>query len=199
MAIPGRVPPKQLPARVPVEQQDKPPRPLEPGIKAAMDTIMDLTKSDVPKLPEPLFLERIMPILQDTSGKVDVEPWLLVAGTLNRPIDVVDGGGTVLFRVPALQRQLPTRTSEDRRHPLATVAAETALRMRRSPIEAEHFLEHALNARLPRAPIDLEPIKQLNEIFRRYNQPEIPLGKEIAAEIDVAERGAGFNGSVDDF
>lgn len=172
--------------------------PILPQERMAMEQILALTKNDFPKLPEPLFISHILPILCDASGKADVTAWLQVAGSLNRAIDVVDGAGNVLFRCPPLQRALPTRVARDGRPPIAEVSTQANLRRQQSPARGEAYFEQAMNARVPRTRLDLEPLLQLNAIFRRYNIPEIPIAKETELKHEAEKRGSEFTGEYDD-
>lgn len=172
--------------------------PILPNQKQALLDIADLTKADVPKLPEPLFLSHIMPLLRDTSGKADVTNWLKVAGSLNRPIDVVDAVGNVLFRVPALQGTIPTKATRDGRIPIANIQSKAALKRQQSPIAGERYLTTALSKSVPKVKVDLTPILQLNAIFKRYDLPEIPIAHNVEVVRQAEERQVGFTGEYDD-
>lgn len=172
--------------------------PILPQEKQALLNIADLTNLEVPKLPEPLFLSHILPILQDTSGHADITNWLRVAGSLNRPIDVIDGTGNVLFRVPALQGTVQTKSERDGRIPISAIQSTAALKRRQSPIAGENYLTHALEKAVPKTKLDLEPILQLNAIFKRYNLPEIQIAHSVEVSHQAEERQIGFTGEYDD-
>lgn len=176
-----------------------PQRTTTPAQLEAMKFLVGLVEKDVPKLPEPLFISHILPILTDQSGAADLSNWLAVAGTPNRPIDVVDGIGNVLFRVPALQRTVRTVTLRDERPNYGNLVTHAELMRKNSPIAADAWLKQALDKTVPKGGVDLEPVHQLNEIFKRYNLPLLPVGPSPTEEKQVEQRAATFTGEYDDF
>jgi hypothetical protein len=185
--------------RAPITQAPSAQRTTTPAQLESMKFLVGLVDTDVPKLPEHLFIARILPILTDTTGAADLGDWLLVAGTLNRPIDVVDGVGNVLFRVPPLQRTVRTISVREERPNYGNLVTHSELMRKNSPQAADMWLRQALDRNLPQGGVDLEPVHQLNEIFKRYNLPLLPVGESPAEEKQAEERKAIFTDDLDDF
>ena len=152
-------------------------------VRLAIEQLRELTDSDVPKLPEHLFRQHLLPVLTNTSGNVDLRIWLDIAGAANRPIDVVDGAGKVLFRVPALIRYIPTRLNGSPRDSLSQLLATAKLQSERHPALGNAYLKSALETKDPRVGPDLESAKQWSAILVRYGYPPLPIpGLEPAVD-----------------
>jgi hypothetical protein len=177
-------------------------RPVHPNTAVATQAMADLkrmTELDVPKLPEDLFISKLLPMLADNSGKpVDVDVWLQIAGSLNRPIDVIDITGTVLFRVPALQRGLSTNTMRNPRYAINEIVATAEMKNKMNPRSKEPFLLKELSGRVPTQTKDIEPLMQMNAIFKRYGYAEIPIAQHAALTKEAEDRSVGFTGEFDE-
>lgn len=136
-------------------------------------------KNDVPRLPEHIFCQYLLPILANTAKgeKVDLNIWTDIAGTTYRPIDIVDAAGEVLYRVPSLHRTLPTevrdRTPQSAQRSVYSIASRSEMLSKNSPRAGKAFLHNALATKVPRAGVDLERARAFDAILRRYNLPGI--------------------------
>lgn len=153
----------------------RPPIELGEGVVLAMEAIQKLNTADVPRVPEGIFTQHILPIMTDRSGKVDISAWLDIAGNAQRPIDVIDLRGQVLFRVPAMMRQLPTKTSSSHRASITELASTAKLKGEVHPGLGQNFLAQGLSRHVPRlgTQVDLESAKAWNAILKRYGYPSI--------------------------
>lgn len=160
-----------------------PPITLGENVLQAMDQIKAITELDIPRVPEAIFVQHILPIMTDRSGKVDITPWLDVAGNAQRPMDIVDLQGRVLFRVPALMRELPTVVSRGHRTSISHLADEAKLKAEVHPNMGQQTLAIGLQRHLPKTATqaDIDSAKQWNAILKRYGHDPI-LPTEISGD-----------------
>jgi hypothetical protein len=150
---------------------DPPPNSAE--LTEAFKILAQADTVEVPKVPEQLFIEHLLPMLSAPAGtKVDLTKWLDVAGTPIRPIDVVDNfTGEALFRLPALMRTLPTAFQEEMRYAEIVMDAQ-ARETSQHAIVAERYLGQQLGrARTGATLLDVETAKTWNNIRVRYGLP----------------------------
>lgn len=161
---------------------------VDPKVREIMMKVREVALNDVPVMPEPLFRSHILPILTDTTGKADLTNWILVAGALNRAIDVVDPhSGEILFRAPPLQGTISTKAERDTRPPLGKIMKDWELHKARSPLAAKKFLSDALDDAVPvKAQMNLEPLRMLNKVFRYYELPLITIPGEKPEDAKLA-------------
>jgi len=162
-----------------------PPAPNSAEVTEAFRVLADIDNVEVPKMPEQMFVEHILPMLSAPAGsKVDLTKWLDVAGTPIRPIDVVDNiSGEVLFRVPALMRSLPTVFQEEMNY--AEIVSETQARENVHVNVANQYLDGQLRkARTGATLLDMDTAKTWNNIRARYGLPLLTVvdrdGKVVA-------------------
>lgn len=142
-------------------------------LKAMMQLIED-GKNDVARLPEPLFVSHLLPVLTDRSGEVDVSIWMDIAGHGFRPIDVYNPAtNEVLFRVPALYARIPTESKFDSRRSLTMVVQEAGQRSMQHPAIGQTFLRMQLNNREVQGNINWDQVRQWNAILARYGHAPI--------------------------
>lgn len=184
------------------------PLPNTKAVTEAMDQIRQMSLTDVPQLPEHLFRKYILPIYASTTGRVNLDPWYAVAGALNRPIDVIDDIGVFLFRAPPIQGTVITNTTRPISQSVGEIVQLAELKSKISPKLGQAYLVNSLRAIAPKANMDLEPLRQLNIIFKYYrdlnleviggNIDEIKLPSAIELEAAVQERQVGFTGEYDE-
>lgn len=148
------------------------PPPNSPELTEAFRILAQADAVEVPKMPEQMFIEHILPMLSAPAGsKVDLSKWLDVAGTPLRGIDVVDNfTGDTLFRLPPLMRTMPTVFQEEMRY--AEIVSETQARENIHAAVAERYLGDQLrNARTGATLLDVETAKTWNNIRARYGLP----------------------------
>lgn len=150
-------------------------KPIEtdPDTLAAMQQLIEDGRNDVARLPENLFVQNLLPVLTDRSGKVDIGVWLDIAGNGFRPIDVIAPNGEVMFRVPPLMTPIPTQVKRDSRHSLALLVEETNRRRLQHPAIGETFLRAQLAQRGVEQVLPIEQIRQWNTILVRYGHPPV--------------------------
>lgn len=138
---------------------------------------------DVPKVPEHIFRNDILPVLTDRSGHADIGIWLDIAGTAMRPLDVIAPNGDLLFRTPPLYPQTPVRVSEGYQTSVSAVGAEAELRHEQHPAIGRTFLNGALERLDPGLPDHLKQRREWSAILVRYGYP--PLVNEDGTEVVV--------------
>lgn len=151
-----------------------PPPPNSAEVSAAFKILAHADITEVPKMPEQMFIEHILPMLSLPAGTaVDLTKWLDVAGTPLRPLDIVDNTtGEVLFRVPALMRSLPTAFQQEINY--SEIISETQARENVHSVMAEKFLhQHLSNARTGATLLDVKTASEWNVIRLRYNLPPL--------------------------
>jgi hypothetical protein len=147
-----------------------------PEITQAFEVLAKLGENDVPRIPESLFVQHLLPMLAAPPGtKIDLTRWLDVAGTPLRAIDIAnDATGEILFRVPPLMRSLPTVFQQEVNY--GNIIVETQARYHVHPNQADNYLQHQLaKVKTGATLIDMETAKQWNDIRARYNLPPLPL------------------------
>ncbi len=167
------------------KHNDIPQDPAEnlPDITEAFAILAEATQVEIPKMPEPMFREHLLPMLSAPAGvKTDLTKWLDVAGTPLRAIDVVDPiTGVTLFRVPPLMRSLPTVYQQEVNYSNIIVEAKAHGNVHSS--QEDMYLRRELaKANIAGPKIDLETAAQWNLILARYDLPLLPIpGAELAA------------------
>lgn len=153
-------------------------KPLEtpPEVLEALNELTKLSKEDVARITEVQFVNYLLPVLTDTSGKADLRVWQDLAGHALRPIDVIDIAGNALFRVPALLRRAGTRQNpSEYRHSISNIIGEGKVHLDRHPVLGATFLETRLAQVSVDGKIDYETASQWNEILKRYGKPTLPV------------------------
>lgn len=149
-------------------------------ITEAFRVLSQADKVEVPRMPERMFIEHLLPLLSTPAGqRVELDRWLDVAGTPLRPIDIVDNvTGEVLFRLPPLMRTLPTVFQEEMRY--SEIITETQAHERVMPIRGEAYLQQQLaRVRTGATLVDVDTANQWNSIRQRYGLPLLPvMGKD---------------------
>lgn len=157
----------------------EPPPPNKENWTESFRTLAEFTKTDLPNMPENIFVQHILPMLTSEPGKpVDLTRWLDVAGTPMRSIAVVDSiTGEFLFMVPPLMRSLPTVAQAEVNY--SNIVTEALAHEEIHPVQAERYLDRELSkARTGATLLDVDTAKQWNLIRQRYKLPLIPIPGE---------------------
>lgn len=163
-----------------------PPAPNSAAVSESFRQLAELGQNDVPKLPEQMFVDHLLPMLSAPAGsEVDLSRWLDVAGTPLRAIDVVDNvTGEFLFRVPPLMRSLPTVHQAEVNY--YNIIHDTQARETVHPVMAQRFLDAELSkSRTGATILDVPTAQQWNNIRARYKLPLIPIpgnGPQLASD-----------------
>lgn len=165
------------------ESKDRPDQeelPSDRRHRQILDDILEDTANTMPVLPEPIFVKHFLPLFA-SEEEVDLTPWLDVAGNAQNPVRVINREGEVLFTVPPLLRDVPFRgeRGEGDGNPINEVIEDALNQGRMSPVLGNRLVRSALEERLVRIPTDLNVLEQWNEIFRRYNYPEITVPQDV--------------------
>lgn len=157
--------------------------PTSPQLMTAMKEIMSWTEKDVPKVPEAVFIEHMLPILVNTTAPQDLSWWMQIAGSLHRPIDVVGHNDEVLFRVPALQnRPAPPPLNSGRNSVFETMAVA---RQKNDviPGHGDHYLKNTLRHRVEPVKSSRASLVEWNAIRARYGYPPVGTTADTAAPV----------------
>ncbi len=157
---------------------------LAAASRVAADEIKRLGEEDVPKIREETFVNKLLPILTNTSGNVDVSIWQDYAGSVTRPIDVYDAAGRHLFRVPPLVTRPVTNHHNDPARSVSHLLGEAKLRHEVHPVMGQTYLHEGLNAKFANLGlgVDLEKARAWSAILERYGYaPLLPSEKAPAA------------------
>lgn len=166
--------------------------------RAAMDLLIGAEETDVPKLPEAVFVQKYLPILADTqSGRADLSQWLDVCGNAYRPVDVVRGK-EVLFRVPPLLNRYAT-PGLSKGKPIAEILKLGEAKTRLHPVMGETYLTTALNSKVEHQSANTEQVKIWNDIFSRYGYPLIELKTPLPGDKPKDSDKPLFSEEFDDF
>lgn len=149
---------------------------IDEDIVEKLRTLQAIASNDVPKVPEAIFVQHILPVMTDRSGKVNLSRWVDVAGHAQRPIDVVDARGVVLFRVPALLQSYPTRSINGVQDSFLEHVQMSKKKIDIHPLMGSNYLTEGLLKRV----IDLGPNHEVaqtwSDILARYgySMPGLP-------------------------
>lgn len=158
---------------------------LEQSIEG-MEFFGQITDNDAAKIPEPVFIEHILPMLANRSGKQSLEKWQQIAGTVMRPIDVYDAKTNAhLFRVPPILRSINEEfTGHGSRSAFEVV--QTAEQKRRvMPAMGDAHIRVNLTDRVRHIPAEANQVVHWNEILKRYGYP--PILKMETSENEVED------------
>lgn len=165
-----------------------------------MDALAELMKNDVPKLPESLFVSKLLPILTNTEGHQDITVWHEIAGTTLRPIDVVDDRTKeVLFRVPAMARQIEAKVTGRGKHSAFHVLTVAKQKHEVLPALGDQHIRSTLVQAVTESPPEMDQVRQWNDILVRYGHPPVlDVPKTPEKESAVEESDTLFSGDYDE-
>lgn len=128
--------------------------------------------------PEPLFVQYFLPLFAGNATEdhaVSYQTWIeKVAGSDRSPVDIVDGNGKVLFRVPPLMDVSALEMNKSGRN--WTILERQYFRMKEVDAQgSQDFLATSLSSLhiAAKAPDELyQNTRAWNEIFRRYGMED---------------------------
>lgn len=151
-----------------------------------MGVAIEKMNQEAAVLPEPVFVEHILPLIAGMSDgqPVDLDLWTSLAGCTFRGFDVTDPGtGAVLYRCPPIHRTLPSgtgaRTVRLSQFNLSEITKNAVNISQNAPRQASHFLNESLSRKVPRPGIDIERALIYDGILKRYGYPGIGLPEEL--------------------
>ena len=148
----------------------------------AMEDLARITEKDAARIPEPVFVQHILPMLTNYSGNQDLTRWQQVAGHVMRPLEVFDPRTQeTLFRVPPILRKID-REFTGRGRQSAYEILQTAEQKRKVvPRLGDAHIRNHLGSRIEHVPVDPQDIYQWNSILKRYGYEPV-VKKEKAPE-----------------
>jgi hypothetical protein len=166
--------------------EDFPPqlrRTLEDSLEG-MSFLQQLTQDVAAKIPEPLFVEHLLPILANRDGRQSLVRWQQVAGSVMRPLDVYDPRDSkVLFRVPAILRQLNDTVINLSGRSTYEIIATVEKKRQIIPAIGDRYLQAHLTNRIEGLPANVKDVLAWNAILVRYGYP--PLFKTLVEQPDA--------------
>lgn len=171
-----------------------------PEVFEAMDFLIKAQDTDVPRLPEAVFVGKYLPILADThSGKADLSQWLDVCGNGYRPVDVVRGD-VVLFRVPPILKRYATPGMR-RGMSIGEILAQAQAHSDLLPHLGKNYMESKLSEKIEHQSPEVNDLHVWNDILQRYGYPLIETALEASAPAAAkpVEEKPLFSGEFDDF
>lgn len=158
---------------------------LENSIEG-MEFFDQITDNDAAPVPEPVFVEHLLPMLANRSGKQNLDKWQEIAGTVMRPLDVYDPKTEkVLFRVPPILRSIDEEFTGHGKLSAYEIVQTAEQKRRVMPRMGDAHIEANLTNRVRHIPAISDQVIQWNEILKRYDYP--PILKMDTSEEDVEE------------
>lgn len=139
----------------------------------ALKNILDMNASDAPVITEHAFKTVILPLLASSEEEINMEPWVHLAGSPNRPINVVDHTGTLLFQLPALMSMSATRFAVVNEASFLEIFRRTEAIRIKSPYAAKQAAEKMLAQRVYDPGVNYDTAVVMDGIFRRYGLPPL--------------------------
>lgn len=159
------------------ELADLMPKALPYGIREAMAELKVGDYSALRRVPEPLFIRDILPVLTGEQGKfVDFKWWGFRFGSAFKGFLIVDVNDQVLFEVPALlDRNFKLVAAKNPRDTVPEAAARYKQRVYDRPGIARRDMHSALAARLDFSEVGrpMKHMQMLDKIFIHYGKPSI--------------------------
>ena len=153
-------------------------------IEKTFDTILQ-DANTVPAITESTFKLQLLPILADTSKDADFSPWLNIAGTWQRPIDVVDDvTNEVLFRVPALVGKTTDPVKQNGHTSAYEIISNAQRKIAVLPKAGEEYLTNNLGRRIGVDGNRIEAARTWNYIFERYGLSHLKLSDISEGDAD---------------
>ena len=163
-------------------------RQAAPYLKA-LKNIIEMNEADVPVVTEHAFKTIILPLLASTEPEINMEPWVDLAGNPNRPINVVDHAGKLLFQLPALMSMRATRFAVVNDASFLEIFRRTEAIRIKSPYAARQASEKMLEGRVYDPGVNYDTAVVMDGIFRRYGLP--PLFEDDGPDSDTATTAEG--------
>ena len=134
-------------------------------------------EEEKPRISEELFVSRYLPLLASRQTGVDVTPWLQVAGNAYRSVEVVKDG-KVLFTVPPLLRQIPTKIHRRGAESVLEIVETSRLHAAQHPRVGQYYLEQHLQGAVDPEPPEESALKEWYNVLKGY-------GYDVAATADA--------------
>lgn len=144
------------------------PVPNQQPVKEAFSELHKLFDTDIPKVSESVFRQKILPILVNDSKAINFEPWLEVSDSILRPIDVMVGS-RVVFRCPAIGRPVSFRSSDSPRDSMFEQIAKAQQKEDIVPGMGQNYIQNCLKARVGEGTLSAAELDQWRAVFSYYN------------------------------
>lgn len=156
---------------------------LRPTLEKSLDgmSFLDqLTQESAAQIPEPIFVEHILPVLANREGNQSLAKWQQVAGHAMRAIEVTDAKtNEVLFRVPPLLRSINEEFTGKGARSAFEIIRTAEQKRRVMPAMGDAHLRANLTNRVRHIPAPVKDVVAWNEILKRYGYDPI-LKRDVA-------------------
>lgn len=175
-------------------------RPALEQASEGMGFLEAITRDDAAKLPEPLFVEHLLPVLTNRSGNQSLEQWQRIAGNVMRPIDVTDPRtGEVLFRVPPILRSINGEFTGTGKHSAFEIISVAKKKREVIPAMGDSHISANLTNRMPHYRAQREHVIQWNEILKRYGCEPILSIDTTPEDVKTGDQDASDDLDIDGF
>ncbi|HWT39885.1 MAG TPA: hypothetical protein VN081_01235 [Dongiaceae bacterium] len=168
----------------------QPEKPIAPKHRETMIRDMGIAVAKMNQeaaiLPEPVFVEHILPLIAGSiDGRpVDLDLWTSLAGCTFRGFDVTNPNtGEVLYRCPPIHRTLPSgmgaRTVRTSQFNLSEITKNAMNISQNAPRKARQFLDESLSRKVPHVGIDIDRAMAYDTILKRYGYPGLGLPDSV--------------------
>lgn len=143
------------------------PVPNDPKVTEAFADLAAVIDADVPKVQEQVFRLTILPILLSKEKVVSFEPWLRVADSILRPLDICIGD-RVIFRCPPIGRPVNLRQGDN---PHDSIFENVAMSMQKDdvvPNLGQNYINHVLRSRIAGGALSPKEIANWRTVFDYY-------------------------------
>lgn len=138
-----------------------------------LDALENLREEMIARLPENIFVNKFLPLFASEAENVDISEWLNVSVNTYLPVDVINTKGEVLYRVPPLTRELPTKLSRRGQDSVYEMMETVAKKSSVNPNLGNNYLDRQLDLRIARLGVTPEEVVIWNDIFTRYGYKPI--------------------------
>lgn len=151
------------------------PLPNNPLLVEAFAELAAVIDADVPKVQEQVFRLTILPMLISKEKVVSFEPWLRVADSILRPLDICIGD-RVIFRCPPIGRPVNLHLGNNPQDSIFENVAKSMQKDDVVPNLGQNYINHVLRSRIAGGTLSPQEISNWRTVFDYYkvNQQSEP-------------------------
>lgn len=145
----------------------------------AADALEMIERANRARIPENLFRNVFLGLfanLENQHPDATIQNWISIAGNPFAQVDVVENNKVIFTVPPIYDKDAVNPAAMNRAEPLSHIVAIAQKLAMRSPIEGQNYIANKYNAtrETVRGQADvLSNIERWNQIFERYNLPEL--------------------------
>jgi len=140
----------------------------------AMELLNQEVEKDAARIPEDVFVDYLLPVLTNRSGKQSLVRWQQVAGHVMRPLDVFDlRTKEVLFRVPPILRRINLSFTNGNAIPIRRLMETAEQKSRVIPALGDKYIQTQLVEKMGHVSASASVVIAWNAILKRYGYPPV--------------------------